>query len=158
VYLMFLRPAVQTLGGGTAPIVDPSLPPDTPITPFDSPQAQAIETLALAASARPVDRLFDEGQLAYRNGRLLDAYRLLHGALLRDEKHDQARRMLLRVMGERDLRLRSLQSAASRADEELEFEEAAKQWDAVQALTLEAEPLHTRARAEAARLRQRASQ
>ncbi len=105
-----------------------------------------------------MDRLFDEGQLAYRNGRLLDAYRLLHGALLRDEKHDQARRMLLRVMGERDLRLRSLQSAASRADEELEFEEAAQQWDAVQALTLEAEPLHTRARAEAARLRQRASQ
>jgi len=158
VYLMFLRPAEQTVAGGSATPTDPSLPPGTPITPFDSPQAQAIEKQALAASGRPVDWLFDEGQRAYRSGRLLDAYRLLHGALRRDETHDQARRMLLRVMGERDLRLRSLQAAASRADEELEFEEAAAQWEAVQALTLEAEPLHTRARAEATRLRQRAAQ
>jgi hypothetical protein len=158
VSLMFLRPAEQTVDEGGAPPTDPSLPSGSLITPFDSPQAQAIEKRALAASDRPVDRLFDEGQLAYRNGRLLDAYRLLHGALQRDATHDQARRMLLRVMGERDLRLRSLQAAASRADEELEFEEAARQWEAVQALTLETEPLHTRARAEATRLRRRASQ
>jgi len=157
-YWAFLRPAEQAAGGGSAPPTDPSLPPDTPITPFDSPQAQAIEKQALVASTRPVDMLFDEGRRAYQNGRLLEAYRLLHGALRRDETHDQARRMLLRVMGERDLRLRSLQAAASRADEELEFEEAAAQWEAVQALTLEAEPLHTRARAEATRLRQRAAQ
>ena len=42
---------------------------------FDSPQAQAIEQQALAATDKPVDWLFDEGQLAYKNGRLLDAYR-----------------------------------------------------------------------------------
>ena len=63
-----------------------------------------------AAGARgerqqPVDWLFDEGQLAYKNGRLLDAYRLLHGALLRDPQHEASRRLLLQVMGERELRL-----------------------------------------------------
>ena len=157
-YMLFLRPAQQALASGHAPAAAPSLPAGTTITPFDSPQAQAIEQRALAANARPVDWLFDEGQLAYRNGRLLDAYRLFHGALLRDAQHEQARRLLLRVMGERDLRLRTLQAAATRADEELEFEEAAQQWEAVQALTLETETLNTRARTEAARLRQRAAQ
>ena len=140
------------------PREDPSLPADTKITPFDSPQAQAIEQQALAAKDKPVDWLFDEGQLAYKNGRLLDAYRLLHGALLRDAQHEPSRRLLLRVMGERDLRLRSLQAAATRADEELKFDEAARQWEAVQALTLDNEPLHARARTESARLRQRAAQ
>jgi len=155
VYALFLRPAQDAAVDTGAMASDPSLPPDTKITPFDSPQAQAIEKQALAAKGQPVDWLFDEGQLAYRNGRLLDAYRLLHGALHRDAQHEQARRLLLRVMGERDLRLRSLQAAATRADEELKFEEAAQQWEAVQALTLENEPLNTRARTEAARLRQR---
>jgi hypothetical protein len=60
-------------------------------------------------------------------------------------------------MGERDLRLRSLQAAATRADEELKFEEAAQQWEAIQALTLESEALNARAKAEATRLRQRAT-
>lgn len=158
VYMLFLRPAQEAMAEGGTTAFDPSLPADTTITPFDSPQAQAIEKQAVAAKDRPVDWLFDEGQLAFRNGRLLDAYRLLHGALLRDAQHEQARRLLLRVMGERDLRLRSLQAAASRADEELKFEEAAQQWEAVQALTLDTEPLNTRARTEAARLRQRAAQ
>lgn len=158
VYALFRRPAEDATVAGGSTLADPSLPPDTTITPFDSPQAQAIEKQALGAKDRPVDWLFDEGQLAYRNGRLLDAYRLLHGALLRDAQHEQARRLLLRVMGERDLRLRSLQAAATRADEELKFEEAAQQWEAVQALTLDTEPLNTRARTEAARLRQRAAQ
>jgi hypothetical protein len=158
VYMLFLKPAQQAMADGDAPAADPSLPPDTKIVPFDSPQAQAIEKQALAAKDRAVDWLFDEGQLAYRNGRLLDAYRLLHGALLRDDRHEQARRLLLRVMGERDLRLRSLQAAATRADEELKFEDAARQWEAVQALTLDTEPLNARARTEAVRLRQRATQ
>ena len=61
-------------------------------------------------------------------------------------------------MGERDLRLHSLQAAATRADEELKFDEAAQQWEAVQALTLDTEPLSARARTESARLRQRAAQ
>ncbi|MGV3516841.1 FHA domain-containing protein [Luteitalea sp.] len=159
VYVMFLAPTVeQATVSGTSARQDPSLPADTTITPFDSPQAQAIEQQALAARDKPVDWLFDEGQLAYKNGRLLDAYRLLHGALLRDARHEQARRLLLRVMGERDLRLRSLQAAATRADEELKFDEAAQQWEAVQALTLDSESLNARARTEAARLRQRAAQ
>jgi hypothetical protein len=158
VYMLFLRPAQQAMAEDGTTATDPSLPADTEITPFDSPQAQAIEKQAMTAKDQPVDWLFDEGQLAYRSGRLLDAYRLLHGALLRDPNHEQARRLLLRVMGERDLRLRSLQAAASRADEELKFEEAAQQWEAVQALTLDTEPLNTRARTEAARMRQRAAQ
>jgi hypothetical protein len=158
-YVMFLAPEdQQAVAASMSAREDPSLPADTKITPFDSPQAQAIERQAVAAKDKPVDWLFDEGQLAYKNGRLLDAYRLLHGALLRDEKHEQARRLLLRVMGERDLRLRSLQAAAIRADEELKFDEAAQQWEAVQALTLDAEPLSARARTESARLRQRAAQ
>ncbi|MCC6164948.1 MAG: FHA domain-containing protein [Acidobacteria bacterium] len=157
VYKVYVAPKQQAAMASTAVAVDPSLPPDTTITPFDSPQAQAIEQQALAAKDKPVEWLYDEGNLAYRNGRLLDAYRLLHGALFRDPKHEQARRLVLRVMGERDLRLRSLQAAAARSDEELKFEEAAQQWEAVQALTLETEALNTRARTEAARLRQRAT-
>lgn len=158
-YVMLLAPAAEqaTPAGGTAR-EDPSLPPDTVITPFDSPQAQAIEKQALAARDKPVDWLFDEGQLAYKSGRLLDAYRLLHGALLRDATHESSRRLLLRVMGERALRLRSLQAAATRADEEQKFDAAAQGWEAVQALTLDSEPLHARARGEATRLRQRATQ
>ncbi len=156
VYMLFLRPAQQAGAGEASVASDPSLPFDTPITAFDSPQAQAIEKQAVAAKGRPVDWLFDEGQHSYRTGRLLDAYRLLNGALLRDASHEPARRLLLRVMGERDLRLRSLQAAATRADAELKFEDAAQQWEAVQALTLDTEPLHGRARTEAARLRQRA--
>ena len=136
----------------------PRCRPTRQITPFDSPQAQAIEQQAIAARDKPVDWLFDEGQLAYKNGRLLDAYRLLHGALLRDPQHESSRRLLLRVMGERDLRLSSLKAAATRADEELKFDEAAQQWEAVQALTLDNEPLNARARTESARLRQRAAQ
>ena len=159
VYLFVLAPQAGPVAGETAARrEDPSLPPDTKITPFDSPQAQAVEQRAVAARDRPVDWLYDEGMLSYKNGRLLDAYRLLHGALLRDATHEPSRRLLLRVMGERDLRLRSLQSAASRADEELKFDEAAQQWEQVQALTLDNEPLNARARSEAARLRQRASQ
>ncbi len=157
VYKVYVAPKQQAAMASTAVAVDPSLPADTAITPFDSPQAQAIEQQALAAKDKPVEWLYDEGSLAYRNGRLLDAYRLLHGALFRDSGHEQARRLLLRVMGERDLRLRSLQAAATRSDEELKFEEAAQQWEAVQALTLETEALNTRARTEAARLRQRAT-
>ncbi|AMY07198.1 ABC transporter ATP-binding/permease protein [Luteitalea pratensis] len=160
IYVMFLAPAVeQATPTSTAVREDPSLPSDTKITPFDSPQAQAIEQQAIAAhDKQPVDWLYDEGQLAYKNGRLLDAYRLLNGALLRDPQHESARRLLLKVMGERELRLNSLKAAAARADEELKFEEAAQQWEAVQALTLDNEPLNARARTEAARLRQRAAQ
>lgn len=159
VYVMFLAPAVeQATPSSTAVREDPSLPPDTKITPFDSPQALAIEQQANAARGKPVNWLFDEGQLAYKNGRLLDAYRLLHGALLRDPQHEASRRLLLRVMGERELRLNSLKAAAARADEELKFDEAAQQWEAVQALTLDNEPLNALARTESARLRQRAAQ
>ena len=131
---------------------------DTPITPFDSPQAQAIEARAVAARDRPVDWLYDEAQLSHRNGRLLDAYRLLHGALMRDQAHEPSRRLLLRVIAEREVRLRSYESSARRAEDEMKFEEAAGQWEQVQALTLENEPLHAHARAEATRLRQRAAQ
>lgn len=159
VYMLVIKPRADQRTGNTEVLrEDPSLPPDTKITPFDSPQAQAIETQAIAAKDSPVGWLFDEGQLAYRNGRLLDAYRLLHGALHRDATHEPSRRLLLRVMGERDLRLRSLQAAATRAEEELKFEDAAQQWEALQALTLDTEALSARARAEAARLRQRATQ
>src|SRR5690349_16699021 len=50
VYVMFLAPAVeQATPSSTAVREDPSLPPDTKITPFDSPQAQAIEQQASAA-------------------------------------------------------------------------------------------------------------
>ncbi len=158
-YVLLLAPAVeQATPTGQSGREDPSLPADTVITPFDSPQAEAIEKQALAARDQPVDWLYDEGQLAYKNGRLLDAYRLLHGALLRDGTHESSRRLLLRVMGARDLRLRSLQAAATRADEEQKFDAAAQQWEAVQALTLDNEPLHARARGEAARLRQRTAQ
>ena len=158
VYMLVLKPRTEQaqIGSGEER-ADPSMPADTVITPFDSPQAQAIEKQALAAKGRPAGWLFDEGQLAYKTGRLLDAYRLLHGVLLRDAQHEPARRLLLRVMGERDLRLRSLQASATRADEETKFEEAAQHWEAVQALTLDTEPLHARARAEATRLRQRAT-
>ncbi len=157
VYFLLLAPAQQAAAAKEHRREDPSLPADTPITPFDSPQARAIEKEALAAKDRPVDWLYDEGQLAYRNGRLLDAYRLLHGALLRDQQHEPARRQLLRVMGEREIRLRSLQAAASRAEEEMKLEEAARQWEQVQALTLDNEAMHARARTEAARLHARVS-
>lgn len=159
VYVLLLAPQAEVASTASSGVRDdPSLPADTRITPFDSPQAQAVEQRATAAGDRPVEWLYDEGQLAYKNGRLLDAYRLLHGALMRDEAHEASRRLLLRVMGERDLRLRSLQAAAQRADEELKFDEAARQWEQVQALTLETEALHGRARTEAARLHQRAAQ
>lgn len=158
VYMLVIKPRADQLGGTTrAERADPSLPADTKIEPFDSPQAQAIEQQAVAAKDSPVGWLFDEGQLAYKNGRLLDAYRLLHGALARDAAHEPSRRLLLRVMGERDVRLRSLQAAASRATEELKFEEAAQQWEAIQALTLDSEALNARAKDEATRLRQRAT-
>jgi hypothetical protein len=138
VYLFVLAPAAEVEGVRSAVREDPSLPMDTPIT--------------------PVDWLYDEGQLSYRNGRLLDAYRLLHGALYRDAQHEPSRRLLLRVMGERNLRLRSFESAATRAEEEMKFEDAARQWEQVQALTLEHESLHARARTEVTRLHQRAAQ
>jgi hypothetical protein len=64
----------------------------------------------------------------------------------------------LHVIAERDLRLRSYESTARRSEEEMKFEEAAGQWEQVQALTLGNESLHARARTEAARLRQRAAQ
>ena len=121
-----MAPAQQAAAAKENRREDPSLPADTPITPFDSPQARAIEKEALAAKDRPVDWLYDEGQLAYRNGRLLDAYRLL-------------------------------QAAASRAEEEMKLEEAARQWEQVQALTLDNEAMHARARTEAARLHARVS-
>jgi hypothetical protein len=158
-YLFVLAPSTESAtaadkGTRERPMADP----DTPIEPFDSPQAQAIEKQALAAKDRAVDWLYDEAQLSYKNGRLLDAYRLLHGALLRDRAHEPSRRLLLHVIAERDLRLRSYESTARRSEEEMKFEEAAGQWEQVQALTLGNESLHARARTEAARLRQRAAQ
>lgn len=156
-YLAVLAPAAETLGEGPRRAADPSLPADTPITPFDSTQAQAIERRALQARDRPVDWLYDESQLAYTSGRTLEAYRLLHGALLRDGSHEPSRRLLLRVMGERELRLKNFQAAARRAEEELKFDEAARQWEQVQALTLDNEALHARARTEGSRLHQRAA-
>ncbi|HTV02779.1 MAG TPA: FHA domain-containing protein [Luteitalea sp.] len=158
VYLFVLAPAAAVEAVKDTGRDNPSLPADTPISPVDTPQAQAVEQQAMAAKDRPVDWLYDEGNLAYRNGRLLDAYRLLHGALYRDAQHAPSRRLLLRVMGERNLRLRSFQSAATRAEEELKFEDAARQWEQVQALTLDSEPLHARARTEVTRLHQRAAQ
>lgn len=159
-YLLLLAPAetTETRAGrseGRRPSI--SLPADTPITPFDSPQAREIESMAVAANGTPVDWIYDEGALAFRNGRLLDAYRLFHGVLLREAGHQPARRELLRVMAERDVRLKSYQAAATRAETELKFEEAARQWEQVTAMTLENEDLHVRAQQEAARLHARAA-
>lgn len=157
VYVLVLAPAAEE-GPTTARTTrtTASLPDDTPITPFDSPQAQAIEAQATAAKGRAVDWIYDEGLLAVRTGRLLDAYRLFHGVLHRDGSHAGARRELLRVMAERDLRLASFQAAADRAEKELKFDEAARQWEQVLAMTLDNEALHARARAESARLQERA--
>jgi len=161
VYLFVLAPAAEApaeatgTGSKASSVVEDTT---TPIEPFDSPQAKAVEAQALAAKDRPVDWLYDEGQLAHKNGRLVDAYRLLNGALLRDRSHEPSVRLLRRVMGERNLRLRSFESAARRAEEEMKFEEAARQWEQVQALTLESEALHARARTEVTRLHQRAAQ
>jgi hypothetical protein len=158
VYLLLLAPvAEETLTTARRTRTTASLPADTPITPFDSPQAKALETQALAAKGRPVDWIYDEGLLAVRTGRLLDAYRLFHGVLHRDPTHEGARRELLRVMAERDLRLTSFQAAADRAEKELKFDEAARQWEQVLAMTLDNEALHARARTEATRLQARAS-
>lgn len=134
-----------------------SLPADTPITPFDSPEARAIEARALAAKSEPVHWIYDEGVLAVTTGRLLDAYRLFHGVLYRDDSHEPARRELLRVMAERDIRLAGFQAAADRAEQELKFDEAARQWEQVLAMTLDNEALHERARTETARLQERAA-
>jgi hypothetical protein len=90
--------------------------------------------------------------LAFRTGRLLDAYRLLHGVLHREPTHEAARRELLRVMGEREARLQTYRAAASRAEQDLKFDEAARQWEQVQAMTLDNESLHAHAKAEAERL------
>jgi hypothetical protein len=160
VYVTLVAPAVKKVTRPSAALhEDPALASDTMITPFDSPQAQAVEQQAIAAKdTRPADRLFAEGEVAYANGRLLDAYLLLHGALLRDPQHEASRRLLLRVMGERQLRLNTLKAAATHADQELKFDEAARQWEAMQALTLDTEPLNARARTESARLRLRAAQ
>ena len=160
VYVFLLAPSDVASSSGQAQAARPRLmsDPDTPITPFDSPQAQAIEKRALTAKDRPVDWLYDEAQLSHSNGRLLDAYRLLHGALLRDETHEPSRSLLLRVIAEREVRLRGYESAARRAEDEMKFEEAAGQWEQVQAMTLGTEPLHASARTEAARLRKRAAQ
>lgn len=156
-YLMVLAPAAEmTPSSARTTRTQATLPADTPITPFDSPEAKAIETRALAAKSEPVNWIYDEGVLAVRTGRLLDAYRLFHGVLHRDASHAPARRELLRVMAERDIRLASYQAAADRAEQELKFEEAARQWEQVLAMTLENEALHDRARAEAARLLGRA--
>jgi hypothetical protein len=158
VYLLVLAPAAEE---GATPSrrsrTTATRPADTPLTPFDSPQAQAIEAQALAAKGRPVDWIYDEALLAVSAGRLLDGYRLFYGVLHRDASHEGARRELLRVMAERDLRLASYQAAADRAEKELRFDEAARQWEQVLAMTLEDEALHARARTEATRLQERAS-
>ena len=60
-------------------------------------------------------------------------------------------------MGERDVRLKSFQAAATRAEAELKFEEAARQWEQVMAMTLENEDLHVRAKQESARMHERAA-
>lgn len=160
-YLLLLAPGASGAEGQAATTegrrVLVSMPADTPITPFDSPEALEIEKMALTANGAPVDWIYDEGSLAFRNGRLLDAYRLFHGVLLRDPQHQGARRELLRVMGERDVRLKSFQAAATRAETELKFEEAARQWEQVMAMTLDTEDLHIRAKQESARLRERAN-
>lgn len=157
-YLFVLRPADQTVVSSSSvrQREDPSLPADTAITPFDSPEAQVVAKRALASKAEPADWLYDEGVLAYSNGRMLDAYRLLHAVLHRDPSHAPARRQLLRVMGDRELRLRGLQAAAQRAEEEMKFEEAARHWEQVLAMTLDTEPMYARAKTEASRLHQRA--
>ena len=158
VYLMVLAPAAEQgprPPGSTQTTT--TLPADTVLAPFDSPQAKAIEAQALASKGRPVDWIYDEGVLAVRNGRLLDGYRLFHGVLHRDATHEGARRELLRLMAARDLRLANFEAAADRAEKELKFDEAARQWEQVLAMTLENEALHARARKEAARLQERAS-
>lgn len=157
VYVLLLEPAMEsTASAARTTRTMTTLPADTPITPFDSPEAQAIEKRAVDAKSRPVDWIYDEGMLAFRSGRLLDAYRLLHGVLQRDPDHEGARRELLRVMGEREVRLQGFQAAALRAEQELKFEDAARQWEHVQAMTLESEDLHTRAKTEATRLHEQA--
>lgn len=157
-YLAVLAPAADAPSTSARTTrTQASLPADTPITPFDSPEARAIEERARAAKSEPVNWIYDEGVLAVKTGRLLDAYRLFHGVLFRDESHGPARRELLRVMAERDIRLASFQAAADRAEQELKFDEAARQWEQVLAMTLENEPLHERARAESARLLERAA-
>lgn len=158
VYVLLLAPAAQE---GPSMVrrtrTTASLPADTEVTPFDSPEARAIAAQAEAAKGRAVDWIYDEGLLAVRTGRLLDGYRLFHGVLHREPTHEGARRELLRVMAERDLRLTSYQAAADRAEQELKFDEAARQWEQVLAMTLDNEALHARARTEAARLHERAS-
>jgi hypothetical protein len=158
VYVLLLAPAAEDtqIRAARTTRANTALPDDTVITPFDSPQAQAIAAQAETAKTNPVDWIYDEGLLAFRSGRLLESYRLLHGVLHRDPAHEAARRELLRVMGEREMRLQGYQAAASRAEQELKFDDAARQWEQVLAMTLDNESLHTHARAEAARLHARA--
>ncbi len=160
IYVMFLAPAVeQAMPPSTAVREDPSLPPDTKITPFDSPQAQAIEQQAIAAAASSRSTgCSTRGNWRTRTVACSTPTVSCTGPCCATRSTKPSRRLLLQVMGERELRLHSLKAAAARADEELKFDEAAQQWEAVQALTLDNEPLNARARTESARLRQRAAQ
>ena len=118
--------------------------------PSPSRRWRAAATRSASCSARPRPHTTRD--------RILDAYRFLNGALVRNGQHQPSQRLLLRVKTDRDTRLHSLQATAARADQQGRFDEAAQGWEAMQALTLEYEPLHARARAEATRLRQRAAQ
>jgi pSer/pThr/pTyr-binding forkhead associated (FHA) protein len=131
---------------------------DVPIALFDSAEAQAVAQQAVATGEDPVGALFDAAKAAYDKGRILEAYRLLNGALVRNGQHQPSQRLLLPVKTDRDTRLHGLQATAAQAEQQGRWDEAAEAWKAMQALTLEYEPLHVRARAEATRLRQRAAQ
>src|SRR5690606_30619082 len=61
-YLAVLAPAADAPSTSARTTrTQASLPADTPITPFDSPEARAIEERARAAKSEPVNWIYDEG-------------------------------------------------------------------------------------------------
>jgi len=144
--LMAPSTAPTDAAGGTAAETRAEAPPVPagPAPQVDPNGAAVKEVLdhAQQAGVKPVDALFDEGNIALESGRMREAAQLFAAALARDPKNEAAVRRLDEAKTRWVRAIADHVAEAERAFNELRLNDAMLEWGQVAQLTDDSDPRH----------------
>lgn len=137
-------PADPGTGTGTEARAEAPVVPVGPTPQIDANSAAVKEVLnhAQQAGVKPVDALFDEGNVALESGRMREAAQLFAAVLARDAKHEAAVRRLDEAKTRWVRAIADHVAEAERAFNELRLNDAVLEWGQVAQLTDDNDPRH----------------
>jgi pSer/pThr/pTyr-binding forkhead associated (FHA) protein len=139
--------AAAAAGGGSAQATGGATAAVPVVVATDSELTREAVRRAQAGGVNPVDVLVDEGMLHFSAGRLREAAELLGAALLRDQKNEMIRGRLDTVKRRLTTLIERHIAEAERAASQLQFDNAAAEWEQVLLLTDNRDPRRSRAEA-----------